>query len=94
MNGKGENFDEMSEMEDLVLDELYLLISFDELLSLFDRTEKELVETLNNLFVKKWLKCYDSHGDQLDDEKIDLNLSYGNYHYLATKAGLKAHNSM
>jgi hypothetical protein len=94
MSGKDENFNEMSEIEFLVLDELYLLISFEELLYSVDRTENELVETLNKLYMKKWIMCYDSLGEQLDDEKIDLNLTYGNYHYLATKAGLKAHNSM
>ena len=50
------------------------------------------LDDVKKLHQKKWLRCYNHLGEQLDDESINLKLSYANYHYLATKAGLKAHN--
>ena len=82
----------MSEEEFLVLDELYFLVSFEEMQSNLEMDVPEVVKVLEKLLQKKWLRCYNHQGEQLDDESINLKLSYANYHYLATKAGLKAHN--
>jgi len=82
----------MTEEEFIVLDELYFLISFKELISNLELEDGQLVTVLKKLHHKKWVRCYSHDGEQLDDESINLNLSYANYHYLATKAGLKAHN--
>lgn len=92
MNGKGEKFHNMSEKEFQVLDELYFLISFDELRSNLKMETGVVVGVLKKLLHKKWVRCYNHLGEQIEDESINLNLSYANYRYLATKAGLKAHN--
>ena len=92
MNGKAENSQEMSEQEFLVLDELYFVISFQELMENIDLGEEDVVATLNILHNKGWLRCYTANGEQVDDENVDLEGSFSKYHYLATKAGLKAHN--
>ena len=91
MNGRAENSHEMSEDEFLVLDELYFVISYDELRGNLEMDESRLLQTLKSIYSKGWLRCYNEQGEQLDDEIIDLDSSYANYHYLATKAGLKAH---
>jgi hypothetical protein len=82
----------MSEHEFLVLDELYFVISFQELMDNLEIPESEVVSTLKVLHGKGWLRCYTPNGEQVDEEKTDLDRSFSNYHYLATKAGLKAHN--
>ena len=82
----------MTEKEFELIDELYFLISFEQLQGLLDWEERELAALLEDIFKKGWLRCYNHAGEQLSDELIDIPSSYMKYNYLATKAGLKAHN--
>ena len=81
----------MEETEFEVLDELYFVISFDELLNAVDLTEKELLKVLIELERKEWIRIYDSNDTEL--EKYDLEDGFRTYFYLASKKGLFAHNS-
>lgn len=81
----------MKETEFEVLDELYFVISFEELLSAVELDEEELLEVLIELARKEWIRIYDSSDNELD--KYNLRESYHSYFYLASKKGLFAHNS-
>jgi len=76
-----------------VLDELYFLQSYDYLTKTLKLNDKILKETLEELLKKGWIKCYSSPTEELMPESLEFGKNYANYHYLATKAGLIAHNS-
>ncbi|WP_224996374.1 hypothetical protein [Cesiribacter sp. SM1] len=83
----------MSEQEYRVLDELYFLQSYQELRELTEMGADELREVLETLLRKGWIKCMRSREGE---EPANLDEFSGNYQaflYLATKAGLLAHNT-
>lgn len=83
----------MSDEEFDVLDELYFVISYDELEENLPHLKKVLKDLLSTLLKKGYIKCLvkDSEEEVLDT--FEFNLNYKKYNYLATKAGLLAHNS-
>ncbi|UXP30849.1 hypothetical protein N6H18_10840 [Reichenbachiella agarivorans] len=83
----------MSDHEYDVLDELYFLISFDELKNSVGMEDDEIRPVLDKLHKKGWLKCFEEPDVEIDPKNVDLEINYHKYHYLATKAGLKAHTS-
>lgn len=83
----------MTTIEFDVLDELYFLQSYDFLIKTLKLTDEPLREVLRELLKKGWLKCYSSPIEELTFESSEFERDYQNYHYLATKAGLLAHNS-
>ena len=76
-----------------VLDELYFLQSYEDLIKTLKLPNKTIKEALLELIKKGWLKCYISPTEELTFESTEFERDYRNYHYLATKAGLLAHNS-
>ena len=82
----------MSDQEFIVLDELYFVTSFPELQQATDLQHDELKGTLLTLFSKGWLKVFKTIAEELPEESIDLEADLENYFYLASKAGLLAHN--
>ena len=83
----------MTEIEFDVLDELYFLQSYEYLIRTLKLHDNTLKETLFELLKKGWVKCYSSPTEELDFESSEFEKEYWNYHYLASKAGLLAHNS-
>lgn len=83
----------MTDQEFEILDELYFVQTFDALLSSTDLSESELKQWLDKLIDKGWVKCLDTLTEEVLTDSLDFNSHYKNYHYLATKAGLLAHNS-
>lgn len=83
----------MTELEYNVLDELYFLQSYSYIANTLDLTDEDLKRTLLRLLKKGWIRCYTSPTDELGSDKLYIESEYRNYHYLATKAGLLAHNS-
>jgi len=81
----------MTEAEFDILDELYFVISFRELQKSVAYDEAVLIKTLKKLFEKKWLRIL-SAPDSDDVKKFPENPE--TYYFLASKKGLKAHNSM
>lgn len=90
--GKTENISTMTDREFDVLDELYFVVSFEELREAVDMSEPDLREVLNNLLKKSWIRCYQNHSEELLSHEVDFDRYYQQYYYLATKAGLLAHN--
>ncbi len=83
----------MTDLEFDVLDELYFLQPYSHLLKTLDMGEEEIKSTLRELLEKGWVKCYKSPSEELDLDQVDFENSFAKYHYLASKAGLLAHNS-
>lgn len=83
----------MSEQEYLVLDELYFLQSFQELQELTDLPPQELRKVLGDLLEKGWVKCIHSREGEEPVGMDEFISAYTTLEYLATKAGLLAHNS-
>lgn len=82
----------MSDLEFDVLDELYFVISFDELKNVTALDTETLRNVLQDLFVKGWIKCFRNRVESLNSEEVNLEQDYMLYCYLASKEGLLAHN--
>ncbi len=83
----------MSEAEFEVLDELYFVMSFGQLSSVVEMDDGMLKETLEGLLKKGWVECFTSPNDTAGVQPVHFEKEYAKYYYLATKAGLLAHNS-
>ena len=84
----------MSTEEFEVLDELYFIRSFQELMNELKWEESKLFSVLHQLFEKGWIRCYSNPLDEILTENVKLEVKYREYHYFASKEGLKAHNSI
>ncbi len=85
--------DDMTDTEFDVLDELYFVQSFSVLHGQLEIPEAALRETLAQLISKGWVKVLKAHDEEVAPETADFYSRYAGYFYLATKAGLLAHNS-
>lgn len=84
----------MTDIEYDIIDELYFVISFKELLDNVSVDEKELVFQLKQMIKKGWVRCFINISGEEPIEDLDLENQYMNYYYLASKEGLKVHNSL
>lgn len=84
----------MTDQEFEILDELYFVQTFDALLDSTNINEDELKHCLSQLIEKGWVKCLNSLTEEVLSEISEFEDRYRNYFYLATKAGLLAHNSV
>lgn len=82
----------MTEREFDLMDELYFVISIQELISKLGWERQEIETELNNLIEKNWVKliCKNS---KLEEKEVHNPIEFSKYEYLATKKGLLAHNS-
>lgn len=80
----------MSDEEFDVLDELYFIISYDELMERLDIERAALQKVLSVLRDKEWLRVYSKLEEEVTD--ADLENNGESYFYLASKKGLMAHN--
>ena len=83
----------MTNIEFDILDELYFLQSYEYLIRTLRLNDTILKESLQELIEKGWVKCFSSPMEEKIFESSEFEKDYWNYHYLATKAGLLAHNS-
>lgn len=83
----------MSDLEYDILDELYFLIHFNDLKANLGLSDEDLKPILMKMVRKNWLRCYTQPDIELEAADIDIEINFRNYHYLASKEGLKAHNS-
>lgn len=85
----------MTDLEFDILDELYFVQSFQDVQNALELDELELKEGLARLIAKTWVKCLPQDVDEvIADEELDFENNYKIYHYLATKEGLLAHNTL
>ena len=83
----------MNDLEFDVLDELYFIKTFNEILVSTQLESKELRGILMKLLGQGWIRCYRSASDEVMPEDVDIELDYMKYFYLTSKAGLIAYNS-
>ena len=83
----------MEELEYLVMDELYFVMSYDELLDNLEISEEDLNGVLEHLVSREWVWVYQDRGEN-QCEEYDLKKNAGSYCYLASKKGLLAHNRL
>ena len=83
----------MTEQEYQIMDELYFIISFRELRDKLLLEEDDLKRNLSMLLRRKYIKCLSNVSDEIPPEHVDFENNYRNYHYLASKEGLFAHNT-
>jgi DNA-binding MarR family transcriptional regulator len=84
----------MSEQEYLILDELYFLTDYHTLSKKLNIQDQTLQKLLISLIQKNWVNFY----EKIDGESLFLNSetesNLKSYFYLASKEGLKAHNTL
>ncbi len=83
----------MTELEYEILDELYFVISFEDLKLKLSLEEAELKHALSSLLQQNYVKCFGNVSDEIPPEQLDFENKYRIYHYLASKEGLFAHNT-
>lgn len=84
----------MSDEEFDVLDELYFVQPFSYLIEELEMDEYDLKQVLQNLLQKGYIKCFFNMNDEVFEDRLDFEKDFRNYHYLASKQGLLAHNSL
>jgi hypothetical protein len=76
-----------------IMDELYFISSFEELMTKLSMEESEVINELHTLIQKGWVKCIEKDTEADIESPINFKAEFKKYNYLATKAGLLAHNS-
>ncbi len=83
----------MTNQEYDILDELYFLTSFTFLQENVDVKSLALEQILWELVTKEWVLCHQDGDVEITPTKTEFESEFGNYHYLASKKGLLAHNA-
>jgi hypothetical protein len=83
----------MTDLEFDLMDELYFVQPFSHLVQTLQWEEETLLQTLESLYQKGYIKCLQSPDYEIFD-KIDWLKEGRDLFYLATKKGLMAHNSI
>lgn len=83
----------MTEQEFEILDELYFLQTFGALESEVTYKSDDLAVILGKLIEKGWVRVYESPDEEIHYNPETFAVEYRKYYYLASKAGLLAHNS-
>ncbi len=82
----------MSEAEFEIMDQLYFVTSFEDVISLSEINEATVAVVLWKFIDKGWVKCFDGPENEITIAEDDFKTNYAKYHYLASKKGLLAHN--
>ncbi|WP_017732897.1 hypothetical protein [Nafulsella turpanensis] len=83
----------MTDQEFDVMDELYFVQSFAELQQSCQLEAQELKQLLLSLIRKEWVRWMIDRADEAPSGETIQEEQMEQYYYLATKAGLLAHNS-
>lgn len=84
----------MTDQEFDILDELYFVISFQDLMKNLSWPVEDVLPVLKELVVKEMVKCIDPQSEEEVELSLsDLDRKYNKILFLATKKGLIEHNS-
>ena len=89
----------MTDSEFDILDELYFVETFENLQKKLNLDKKMLKEGLKQLLSVGWIKCFSENREEIFTDFADFKdfegfeQKFDKYSYLATKAGLTAHNT-
>lgn len=84
---------EMTNQEFDVLDELYFLTGYKDLETRSGMGTIDLKDLLWNFLQKEWVLCHQNNDQEINPTKTEFESLFSNYHYLASKKGLLAHNA-
>ena len=82
----------MTDEEFDLLDELYFVYSFNHIKNELSWETESLKKVLRLLVDKGWVKCFKNVHEELPKEEVEFESNFEQYFYLASKAGLFAHN--
>ena len=82
----------MTSTEDIIIDQLYFVTRFDDVLDGVELLPEALAAELWKLIEKGWVKCYLNPETEIQVSDSEFQDNFRNYHYLASKQGLLAHN--
>lgn len=83
----------MTDLVFAILDELYFISTFQELCEKTSIDESLLKLELWNLIEKEWIKCLENE-QEMTVSLAEYDSNFKNYHYIASKKGLFAHNTL
>ncbi|MDB5257634.1 MAG: hypothetical protein JWM14_2329 [Chitinophagaceae bacterium] len=84
----------MTDQEFDILDELYFVISFQDLMRNLSWSASDILPVLKQLVAKEMVKCIDPQSEEEVTLSVaDLDKQYNKILFLATKKGLMEHNS-
>tara|TARA_B100000989_G_C19206788_1_gene330061 strand:+ start:107 stop:469 length:363 start_codon:yes stop_codon:yes gene_type:complete len=83
----------MTDDEFEVLDELYFVQTFHELIELTGKEAEELKRILSVLYDKGWIRVFKEVDEEIPVEETDWIRHAERYIFLASKEGLMAHNT-
>jgi hypothetical protein len=87
-------FTKMNEIAFDIIDELYFVMPFNDLVRLLNLPEADLCRHLQDLVVQGYVKCFFPDPDtEILYQEAEFTRRFREYYYLATKDGLVAHNS-
>jgi|TARA_B110000046_G_scaffold149305_1_gene157458 hypothetical protein len=75
-----------------IIDALYFVTPFNELVAQLDLEKELLVVELHKLHHRGWIRVYDGIDQELENHAL-LNDRFEKYQFLASKQGLIVHNS-
>lgn len=81
----------MSEREFDLLDELYFITPYKQLKQSLGWDDRLLADLLQTLYRKGWIRCFEGPVREVPEGLADPGQNFARYHYLASKAGLMAH---
>ncbi|MDX1903542.1 MAG: hypothetical protein SFU27_05235, partial [Thermonemataceae bacterium] len=92
--GNKETTMKMTDLEFDILDLIYFVESFEKIQNELTLEEDTLKAALKAMIEKGWVKCFENHFSDVTFNSSNFEHQYKNYHYLATKEGLIAHNTL
>lgn len=94
MSGKAGNIKpQMDELHYDIIDELYFITTFDQLLSSIGLEEQVVKEKIWELIEIQHVKAMVNYDNELELNKETFENNFRIYHYIATKKGLMWHNT-
>ncbi|RLD22699.1 MAG: hypothetical protein DRI71_07140 [Bacteroidetes bacterium] len=82
----------MSEAEYDIMDQLYFVTSYEDIKELSEVDESVITSVLWMFINKGWVKCFAGPENEIEVAEEEFKTNFVNYHYLASKQGLLAHN--
>lgn len=76
-----------------IMDELYFPVGFDDLCATLSMEEGKLRDEVLEMYRLGWIKVLVPETEEAVEETEQIEKNYKKYCYLASRAGLSAHNS-
>lgn len=94
MNGKEENIKTMSSVHSEILDELYFIATYEDILKELNLSDSTLRVELWQMIENGLVKVMSNYDEEIELNKEGFEQNLKKYHYIASKKGLMWHNSL